>query len=222
MKNETIKGIILDFDGTLADSEPTYYRANRDAFRLYGHEIDAAEYYHHWSLLGEGSIGEVERHGLVGIDLEQVRKVSRQNYLNLVQTEGIRLFDGVKLLLEDLAAHGYSVVIASNTRKDIILHILTDAGYTTIPVPVIGGDGLSPKPAPDIFLKACDFLQLEPQQCMVLEDTDKGVRAARSAGIPFGVIHSPLYPDFNPSDAVQKFQTLQAFYDFLTGDSTGL
>ena len=209
------KGIILDFDGTLADSEPFYFRANRDAFRLFNHEIDPAEYYRHWSLLGEGSQGEVERHGLGNIVIEQVRKMSRRNYRKMVETETINLFPGAVEVLTRLPDIGFNVVIASNTARDLILRILQNAGFTNIPVPIIGGDGLNPKPAPDIFLRALDVLKMNPDECLILEDTDKGVRAARAAGVPFGVIHSSLYPYFTPDDAVAKFVDLQAFIDFL-------
>ncbi|MCD4655335.1 HAD family phosphatase [bacterium] len=209
------KGIILDFDGTLADSEPFYFRANRNAFREFGHEINEKEYYHHWSLLGEGSKGEVLRHNLKNVDLERLRNQSRRNYRNFVETENIPLFPGAAKLLLELPKHGYKVVIASNTLRELILPILNNAGFETIPVPVIGGDGLPSKPAPDIFLRACEFLNIAPKNCIVLEDTDKGVRAARAADIPFGVIFSVHYPEYCPDDAIRKFRDLHAFYKFL-------
>lgn len=215
MVHGTYQGIILDFDGTLADSEPLYYQANRRAFLEFGHAIDETEYYHHWSLLGEGSAGEIERHGLTAVDGDGVRSLSRKFYREQVNTCTVPLFPGAREVLTQLPANGFQTVIASNTDRVIIEKILEQNGFREIPVPVIGGDGLAPKPAPDIFLRAQSALKLPKSNCLILEDTDKGVRAARRAGIPFAVIHSRLYPDYSPGDAVAKFPDLHAFLTFL-------
>jgi len=210
------KGIIFDFDGTLVDSEPLYFRANQAAFQHYGHQIDEREYYHHWSLLGEGIQGEIKRHSLDGIDIDCVRAESRCIYRRLIESESAPLFPFAGEILTQLPALGFKTAIASNTSKDLILSILSRAGFPESPVPIIGGDGLKPKPAPDIFIAACKQLQLEVSHCLVLEDTDKGVRAARAAGTPFAVIYSDHYPDYSPVDAVGKFENLKSFFDFLS------
>lgn len=210
------KGIILDFDGTLVDSEPFYFRANRDAFAVFGHTISEQEYYHHWSLMGFGIAGEIGRYKLEGIDRDLVRTLSRENYRRIVETEPIPLLPYARELLSRLPAIGFPAIIASNTPLDIIRCILKRAGFTYDPVPIIGGEGLRPKPEPDIFNAAVDRMGLEKKRCLVLEDTDKGVRAARAAGIPFAVVHCPLYPMFHPEDAVAKFDNLESFFRFLT------
>ncbi|HPQ40041.1 MAG TPA: HAD family phosphatase [bacterium] len=219
MVQGTYQGIILDFDGTLADSEPLYYEANRRAFLEFGHDIDEMEYYHHWSLLGEGSAGEIRRHGLTSVNPRRVRELSRRFYRELVARKPVPLLPGARELLVRLPASGLRPVIASNTDRALIESILDGNGLTGLPVPIIGGDGLPPKPAPDIFLRARAFLDLPEDRCIILEDTDKGVRAARAAGIPFAVIHSPLYPEYAPGDAIAKFPDLYAFTDFLLGQT---
>jgi sugar-phosphatase len=60
---------------------------------------------------------------------------------------------------------------------------LLRAGGAPVP-PVIGGEGLRPKPAPDIFLAAARHLGLPPAATLVVEDTEKGIRAARAGGFP--------------------------------------
>ena len=211
-----LRGIILDFDGTLVDSEPWYFRANRDAFAAFGHKLDEQEYYHHWSLMGAGIHGEIERHGLEGIDTDRVRAVSRENYRHIVETETIPLMPYARELLTNLPALGFRVIIASNTSEDLIRSILSGAGFNAIPVPIVGGDAFRPKPDPAIFLAAAQQTGLDKRQCLILEDTDKGVRAARAAGIPFAVIHCPLYSEYSPEDAIAKFADLESFYRFLT------
>ena len=211
----TFKGIILDFDGTLVDSEPFYFRANRDAFAAFGHKLNEQEYYHYWSLMGAGVHGEIKRHGLKGIDTDRLRTIGRKNYHHIVETEAIPLLPGARELLIDLPALGFHVIIASNTSEGLIRCILSRAGFQTDSVPIVGGDVFRPKPDPDLFLAAAQQTGLDKSQCLILEDTDKGVRAARAARIPFAVIHSPLYPDYFPEDAIAKFTDLNSFYRFL-------
>ncbi len=213
-------GIIFDFDGTLVDTEPLYYKANYDAFRLYGHHIDEREYYYYWSLLGTGTKGEIERYGLTSIDVDAVKSIARKNYRRLVQTHDIPFFSYGKALLTALPAKGFRIIIASNTARDLIASILTQSGFSDSSITILGGDQYKPKPAPDIFLAAQQQLGICKNRCLILEDTDKGVKAARAAEIPFAVVHSPLYPDYHPDDAVQKFPDLLTFYRFLTGEDS--
>ncbi len=211
-------GIIFDFDGTLVDTEPLYYKANYEAFKLYGHYIDEKEYYHYWSLLGTGTKGEIDRYGLTSIDVDTVKSIARNNYRRLAETHDISFFPYAKALLTALPEKGFRIVIASNTDRDLITSILSRSGIPKSTVAIIGGDDYRPKPAPDIFIAAHLQLEIRKDRCLILEDTDKGVQAARAAGIPFAVVHSPLYPDYHPYDAVGKFPDLLTFYRFLTGD----
>jgi len=74
MDLSTLNGILLDFDGTLVDSEPIHFKANAHAFKEAGHQIDESEYYLHWSLMGAGAAGEIQRYGLKGLDAEKLKK----------------------------------------------------------------------------------------------------------------------------------------------------
>jgi HAD superfamily hydrolase (TIGR01509 family) len=216
MRLHSYKGVIFDFDGTLVDTEPLYYKANYDALKLFGHHINENEYYHYWSLLGQGLQGEIERYGLDSVDVSSVRSIAVDNYHRLVQSRPIPLFPHAQDVLTWLPAKGFRIAIASNTERDLINKILTLSGIHITDVTVVGGDTFKPKPAPDIFLAALHHLGVDRDRCLILEDTDKGVRAARAAGIPFAIVHSRLYPEYNPVDAVGKFPDLLAFYRFLT------
>ncbi len=197
-QHRDVQGILLDFDGTLVDSEPLYYQANREAFRLYGHDILEEEYYYHWSLLGESAQGEVHRYQLTGVDLNRVKKVANDNFRQLIDEHPIPLLPGARSILIELPKRGYPTVIASNTPADHIQRILSRVGLTDIPVPIIGTEpGLRPKPFPDIFLKAVNWLGVKPAECLVIEDTVKGLRAAKSAGIPCIIVRYSRYPEIS-------------------------
>ncbi len=211
-----IRGVLLDFDGTLVDSEPIHFKANSRVFFEEGHVIDETEYYIHWSLHGEGPAGEIQRHGLNLTDIDDLRRRSRTCFLELLESEPVRLLPGAKDLLETLPRRGYRTVIASNTPEDLIHRMLRRAGIDPCPVPVIGArPGLRGKPHPDIFLAARDTLNLHNSQCLIVEDTVKGLKSALAAEIPCIMVKYPRYPVFDTTGAVGILNSLEELLDRL-------
>ncbi len=91
---------------------------------------------------------------------------------------------GVRELLPWLKEHGIKIALASSTRRAIVEAELKAAGLYDYFDKVIGGDMVEKsKPAPDIFLKACNELCVEPCDAYAIEDSHNGVRSAQSAGL---------------------------------------
>jgi HAD superfamily hydrolase (TIGR01509 family) len=178
------RALIFDFDGVLCDSEPFWRDTYNQALRPYGVEIPEAEYYEFWSSKGEGLAGQIRRHDLRGLDEAAIEAAQRRAYRAACDAAAIPLFPEAAELLRRLTAPaaGRPLVIASNTDRPVVEHLLR-AGGAPVP-PVIGGEGLNPKPAPDIFLQAARHLGLAPAATIVVEDTEKGIRAARAGGFP--------------------------------------
>lgn len=216
MELNNVRGVLLDFDGTLVDSEPIHFKANSRVFLEEGHVIDEEEYYRHWSLLGEGPVGEIARHGLKLTDIDDLRSRSRTIFMELLESEPVRLLPGAREVLEQLPGKGYQTVIASNTPEDLIHRMLSRAGIDSCPVPVIGArPGLRGKPHPDIFLAALDTLGLERTQCVIVEDTVKGLKSALAAEIPCLMVKYSHYPPFDTTGAVGILDSLWDLLDLL-------
>lgn len=91
---------------------------------------------------------------------------------------------GVRELLPWLKEHGLKIALASSTRRAIVEAELKAAGLYDYFDKVIGGDMVEKsKPAPDIFLRACNELCVEPCDAYAIEDSHNGVRSAGSAGL---------------------------------------
>ena len=207
---------LIDFDGTLVDSEPIHLKANSEAFAAFGHRMDPDEYYRHWSLLGEGPAGEIARHRLTHIDEKTVRAMGRESFARLIHSEPIPLLPGAREFLDCLVTHRFEAVIASNTAPDFIRIMMDRAGIGDCPIPVIGGrDGLRGKPYPDIFLEAIQFLGRLPADCVAIEDTLKGLKAAQKAGVACVVVPSIRYPVVEYTGAVAVFSGLNDIVDIL-------
>jgi HAD superfamily hydrolase (TIGR01509 family) len=193
--------VFFDFDGVIADSERVWYAACCDAYAPLGHVIDEQEYYTYWAGGGDGPAGESLRHGLnmTPEQCTQVNIVRKQAYAERVDAGEVRLFPGSAEMIRAADRRG-QCAIASNSPRDRILSILRKSGITLQQTPVIGASIQHlPKPAPDLFLAAAHTLGVEAATAIVIEDTYKGVLAAKAAGIPVLLVRNQTNQHVNAS-----------------------
>ncbi|MBC8428680.1 MAG: HAD family phosphatase, partial [FCB group bacterium] len=191
------KGLLFDFDGVLADSEPYFRKAWNRVLEPFGHSVSERDYWYHWASLGEGIEGEIRRHGLEGIDVGGAKAKQKRFYREFVERGDIPLFPTTAELLHTLLSPPFKTRfpfrIASNSDCDVIESILLNGGAQ---VPAItGGRGLKKKPAPDIFLKAADELNLSASEILVFEDSQKGIDAAYAGGFTPVLVKNRLNAD---------------------------
>jgi putative hydrolase of the HAD superfamily len=104
----------------------------------------------------------------------------------------IALFDEAKEMIDLMSGSGKTMAIASGTPAPDIRAVLRNAGAADVFETIVGSDVVAKvKPAPDIFLKTLEVLELAPRECLVFEDAEKGMYAAITAGIPVVVIRTP-------------------------------
>lgn len=176
--------VLFDFDGVLADSEPFFRKSWNAALEPWGHAIPPLDYWLYWSSLGEGLEGEIRRHELKNIDVDQASSSQRKIYEGYCRRGDIPLFPKVPELLARLSSGKETSTrpfcIASNTPSWIVKEILQHFN-ANVPV-IVGGEGLRKKPSPDIFLSAASKLAVLPSDILVFEDSWKGIRAAAEGG----------------------------------------
>lgn len=107
---------------------------------------------------------------------------------------------GVVELLTFLKEEGKKIALASSTRRQTVTNQLKDAGILDFFDQVICGDMVErSKPAPDIFLKACEELGVKPERAYAIEDSYNGIRAAHA-----GKLHPIMVPDLLPETAEMR------------------
>lgn len=175
-------GVIFDLDGVLIDSEGLYYRAYSDVLRPYGITVSREEYEDHWIAQGNGPEYIGAKHNLP-IAPAELRQLSSPMYVHLLETE-VTSMPYVQETIRHLAEHSILTVATNSNREhlDFVLRKFDLAPF--FPLTVARQDYQKAKPEPDAFLTAAQKLGLAPWQCVVIEDTYKGVRAAVRAGIP--------------------------------------
>jgi len=173
-------GIVFDNDGLLLDTEPCWTRAQEQVFERRGRtfDLDAKQ-----ALVGTAPMTAplVLERLLPG----QGEEASEEMYELAVGeiAAGAQPRPGALELVEALTKH-WPLAIASNAPRR---HLLTglervgvqDSFQVTIAIDDVG----VPKPAPDLYLRACELLGVEPARSVALEDSPPGVASARAAGL---------------------------------------
>ena len=199
------EGIILDFDGLIADSEPFHYRAYNEVFERYGHSIDPEEYWVEFTSKGKGIQGEIARYNLkLDVKPEEMRQQKFEIYSRFCQSGDIKLFPEAKQFIQKLNGR-FKVAIASGSWAHDIRAILKNENADTLIQTILGKAPPRPeKPSPDIFLEAAQELDLPPAQCVVVEDALKGLNAAHDAGMACIIVRNCLNQniDFPGADII--------------------
>jgi HAD superfamily hydrolase (TIGR01509 family) len=177
----TLSALIFDLDGLLADTERLHCQAYQMTFLEHGITLQELDYCEHWVRFGRGITDWVTLNNLA-IDPDALRLRKSEHYCALLNSS-LCPMDGALELLD--AFHGQiRLALASSSYRDAINGVLAGLNMAHFfDVVVSGLDVAAVKPAPDIFLKAAHDLGVRPEECIVLEDAEKGVLAAHSAGM---------------------------------------
>lgn len=207
-----LKAVIFDMDGVLIDSEPVHFQANKEILKEMGIDL-SYNYYkqfigstltHMWEVL------KVDYNITKPIDV--LNKMSEEYSNRIIGEEGYRIIKGACELIKMFSFNGLKVSIASSSGRNKIKNVIEYLGVSNeINEYVSGNEVENPKPHSDIFVEASKRLGLAANECIVIEDSENGVNAAKSAGMAcIGFI--------NPNSGEQNLSKA----DYLVEDFTGL
>jgi HAD superfamily hydrolase (TIGR01509 family) len=175
--------VIFDMDGLMFDSERLAREAWRAALAERGYALDDGTY-----ARAIGHTAQEARAVFVeafGADLPVAAvEEDKARRLRALLEPAPPLKPGLHALLDTLDELGLPAAVASATAAAEVRHRLTAAALAERFAVVVGGDEVrAGKPAPDLFLRAADVLGVTPAVCVVLEDSEAGIRAAAAAGM---------------------------------------
>lgn len=205
-----MKAFIFDLDGVIVSTDSLHYRAWKALADSEGIYFDE-EINHRLRGVSRMESLEIilERATRTYTDEEKVAMAEKKNgiYRELLQvlTPSDRLV-GVTETLDALRAKGYKLAIGSSSKNTPI--ILEKIGYSGYFDAISDGNNIkNSKPDPEVFLKAAEFLQLQPSECFVVEDAEAGITAAKAGGFTAIGIGSAA-EDPNADYAIQTFADL--------------
>jgi HAD superfamily hydrolase (TIGR01509 family) len=173
--------LIFDCDGTLADTMPAHFVAWVTALRAHGADLSEELFYASAGKPTRTIIEDLNKEFGYDLDVEAVYEEKEGLYLSVI--------DSVKEIraVVDVARANLGKVpmgVASGGTHVVVDSTLSALGITSLFDVVVGADDvLHGKPAPDMFLLAAERMGIAPEDCVVYEDGEPGIVAARAAGM---------------------------------------
>jgi HAD superfamily hydrolase (TIGR01509 family) len=211
-----LQAVLLDVDGTLADTEEIHRQAFNAAFAGAGldWEWDRALYHELLAVTGgkERIRYYLERErpdfklpaGDVAF-IAGLHQAKTAHYIDALAGGRVPLRPGVERLLRDIRAAGLRLAIVTTTTPDnitaLLEHSFSEAAHDWFEVIAAGGVVPQKKPAPDIYHYALEQLDLPPQACIAIEDSLNGLQSALGAGVVTLVTVNPYTADQDFSGA---------------------
>ncbi|MDD4519388.1 MAG: HAD family phosphatase [Alphaproteobacteria bacterium] len=179
-----IKAILFDMDGVLIEAKDWHYEALNKALGLFGYEITRSE--HLSSYDGLPTKTKLKKltleKGLPEILHNFINEMKQQYTVSMIQNLCRPRFNH-EYALSKLKAEGYKMAVGSNSIRMTIEMMMNQAKLTQyFEFMLSNQDVTKSKPDPEIYLTAMKKMNLKPEQCLIVEDNENGIKAALASG----------------------------------------
>ena len=178
------KAVIFDMDGVIFDTERVYLEIWQSVFEKYGYKMTKELYV---NVMGTGRKNAIktflENFG-DDLPIEKMYEEKDNQLFYIIENQGIPLKEGVKELFSMLKEKNYKIALATSAKRERVEKQIKDKWLKESFDAIVCGDDVEKgKPSPDIFLKAAKKIDVEPENCFVVEDSPAGIKAAFSGGM---------------------------------------
>ncbi len=184
LKNVMLKAVLFDMDGVIVDTEPLHRKAYHQMFDDVSIDVNEDLYA---SFTGQSTINICKRlvnHFNLNETPEDLVSLKRKHYKVFFDNGGLELIDGVLERIKDYHANDVKLVVASSASMMGIHQIFERFELNPyFSAKFSGADLKQSKPHPEIFIKAAESTGFKASECMVIEDSTNGIKAANAAGI---------------------------------------
>jgi len=205
-----IKAVIFDMDGVLIEAKEWHYQALNKALELFGYSISL--YDHLTTFDGLPTKKKLEmlsvQSGLPS-ELHSFINEMKQIYtMEIVYTHCKPRFNH-EYALSRLKNMGYKLAVASNSIGQTV-HIMMERSHLAqyLDIKLSNEDVSVAKPHPEIYLKAIASLGLSPEECLILEDNENGIKAAQASGAHLLIVQD--VDDVNFDNIFSRIKEIEA------------
>lgn len=207
-----IKAVIFDMDGVLIEAKEWHYDALNKALDLFGYTISRHEHLTAYDGLPTSrklDMLSVERD--LPMALHPFINEMKQLYtMEIVYAQCKPTFVH-QYALSSLSKQGYKLAVASNSIRNTVQVMMDRADLDQyLDLQLSNEDVAKAKPAPDIYLKAINELALKPDECLIVEDNENGIKAARASGAHVLVVAETR--DVNLSNILGKIEEINSSF----------
>lgn len=179
-----IKAIIFDMDGVLIEAKDWHYEALNRALKLFGYQISRYEHLTSYDGLPTSKklqMLSVERGLPPGLH-SFINQMKQQYTMEIVHSKCKPRFNH-EYALSNLKSKGYKLAVASNSIRNTINVMMEKSNLNRyLDLIVSAEDVKNPKPAPEIYRLTMQNLGLNPENCLIVEDNENGIKAAIASG----------------------------------------
>ena len=180
----TYKAVLFDMDGVIVDSEPLHVAAFRAVLERYGHSLTDEHYKQHFAGRTDEA-GFRQYFDFVGetVHLPVIMDEKAGAYLELAADQLVA-YTGVIELIRDLAKRSVPMALVTGSLRNETEVTLKGFDISDCFSAVVCAEDITQsKPNPEGYLKAARALNIDPSDCIVIEDAPSGVAAASAAGM---------------------------------------
>ena len=180
-----LKAVLFDMDGVIVDTEPLHHKAYHKMFNDYNIDVNTFLYE---SLTGQSTKNVCKKlcsHFNLDVNANELVDRKRYHFKDLFFNDpSLCLIDGVHDLIKDYYTNGLTLVLASSASMLTINNVFTRYDLDQYFIAKLSGADLkASKPHPEIFIKAAEASGFNKNECLVIEDSTNGIKAAYDAGI---------------------------------------
>ena len=178
------RAVLWDLDGTLADSGEFHWRSWQVALGAAGVEVTEEQFLASFGQRNDAILGDWLGPDADPARIREVGEAKEACYRELVEAEGISPLPGAAQWVRTLHDQGWRQAIASSAPRLNVEVMRRVLGFGSAIEALVGAEDVREgKPAPDVFLEAAHRLGVPPEACVVVEDAEAGIEAARRAGM---------------------------------------
>ena len=216
-KNPLLKAVLFDHDGTIVDSEEVHLEVWREVLKPFDVTITHKEWITKFTgIPGYISSKRIIEENKLDIQPDELYALKFESTKSYLKCNSFPLIDGVREIMQ--ALHNSDVrigVVSGADRASVMASIEAHGLDKWVEVVVTGDDVDHSKPAPDVYLKAMSILNLKPENCIAIEDSEAGIASSVAAGITCFAMRTEYTEQHDRSKASMVFDNFNSLSSWL-------